>query len=149
MQGEFSVSVDIDADPLRVWDTVTAWETQGDWMPMTTIRRLPGPQHALGERLLGRTGVGPLALADPMTVTSWDPPHRCEVLHTGRWVHGVGAFYVEPVAAGTRFTWWERIQVPGGPASPALWRLGHPLLRAGFGWALQRLKRQIESEASR
>lgn len=146
MQAEFSVDVDIVASPHSVWDTVTAWEQQGAWMPATTVRHLPGPKKAVGERFVARTGVGALAFDDPITVTAWDPPHRCEILHTGRIVRGVGAFWVEPTGAGSRFTWWERIVVPGGPLAPLLWRIGHPLTRAGFGWALHRLKHQIEAD---
>lgn len=146
MQAEFAVSVDIAAQPMTVWATVTAWEEQGSWMPATSVKRLPGPVGAVGERFVARTGVGPLAFDDPITVTAWDSPRRCEILHTGRIVRGVGAFYVEPVGAGSRFTWWERLEVPGGPLAPGLWRLGEPLTRAGFGWALRRLKRQIEAD---
>lgn len=145
MQGEFSVDIEIAADPVVVWDTVTAWEQQGAWMPATNVRHLPGPRRAVGERFVARTGLGPLAFDDPITVTSWDPPRRCEILHTGRVVKGVGAFYVEPVGDGSRFTWWERIEVPGGPAAPLLWRVGHPLTTAGFDWALRRLKQQVEA----
>ena len=146
MQAEFDVAVDIAADPQTVWDVVTSWEEQGAWMPATTVRHLPGPRQSIGERFVARTGVGPLAFDDPITVTAWDPPHRCEILHTGRIVRGVGAFYVEPLGTGSRFTWWERIAVPGGPLAPLLWRIGGPLTRAGFGWALRRLERQIEAD---
>ena len=148
MQAEFSVVADIAADPELVWDTVTDWEQQGDWMPATSVRRLPGPVGAVGECFVARTGLGPLAFDDPITVTDWDRPRRCEVLHTGRVVRGVGAFYVEPTDEGSRFTWWERIKVPGGPVAPLLWRLGHPLTGAGFDWALRRLKRQVEGLAA-
>ncbi|MBA2455012.1 MAG: SRPBCC family protein, partial [Nocardioidaceae bacterium] len=73
MQGEFSVDIEIAADPVAVWDTVTAWEQQGAWMPATHVRPLPGPRRAVGERFVARTGLGPLAFDDPITVTSWDP----------------------------------------------------------------------------
>ena len=104
MQAEFSIAVDIAADPTSVWVTVTDWEQQGDWMPATTVRRLPGPVGAVGERFVARTGFGRIAFDDPITVTAWDRPRRCEVLHTGRVVRGVGAFYVEPTGEGSRFT---------------------------------------------
>ncbi|MBA2531095.1 MAG: SRPBCC family protein [Nocardioidaceae bacterium] len=145
MQAEFSVCVDIAARPVEVWQHVTAWEEQGAWMPATVVRRLPGPVAMVGERFVARTHLGPLGFDDPITVTAWEPPQRCEILHTGRLIRGVGAFYVEPSSRGSAFTWWERIEVPGGPLAPALWRLGHPVVRAGFGWALRRLKRQIEA----
>ena len=145
MQGEFSVAIDIAAEPARVWGAVTDWEQQGAWLPATTVRHLPGPVGAVGERFVARTGPGPFSFDDPITVTAWDPPRRCEILHTGRVVRGIGALHVEPAGAGSRFTWWERITVPGGPLAPLLWRVGHPLARAGFAWALRRLRRQVEA----
>lgn len=145
MQAEFGVDIEIAANPQTVWDTVTAWDQQGGWMPATSVQRLPGPVQAVGERFVARTGVGPVAFDDPITVTAWDPPHRCEILHTGRIVRGIGAFRVEPHGTGSRFAWWERITVPGGPVAPLLWRIGDPLTRAGFAWALRRLKRQVEA----
>ncbi len=130
-----------------MWRLLVDWDRQGDWIPFTRTRYVDGPALAVGTRIAARTGLGPLGFVDPMTVTAMDEPHRYEVVHTGRVVKGVGSFAVEPDGRGTRFTWWERVEVPGGPLAPLLWRVGAPLTRLAFGHALRRLRRLAESEA--
>lgn len=143
MQAEASVSVDVAADPETVFAAVVDWQRQGEWIPLTRVRVLAG-EPGLGQRVIARTGVGPVGFDDPMTVTWWDPPHRCEVLHTGRVVRGSGAFVVEPAPGGSRFTWEERVLVPGGPLAPLLWPLGRLVSRASLAWAQRRLARLLE-----
>ncbi len=146
MRAELRVGVDIAAPAQLVWDVVTSWERQGEWIPFTRVRRLPGPHGTVGEHVLARTALGPLGFDDPMTVTAWEPPSRCLVEHTGRVVRGSGEFGVQPQGAGSRFTWSEVVSVPGGRLAPLLWRIAAPPLRLGFGVALRRLKRVVENE---
>lgn len=145
------VAVDVDADPATVWSWAVDWTRQRAWMPLTSVRHVGGPEHGVGTRVVARTGVGRLGFDDPMTVTAIDPPHRYEMLHTGRVVKGLGEFRVEPgrtgrVGTATRFVWWERIEVPGGPLAPVLWLVGGPVTRLGFGWALRRFARAVEAD---
>lgn len=144
MRAELTVSVRIDAPPAAVWDVVTHWEGQGEWIPMTRVWRTGGRPGAVGEKLTARTGIGPLAFDDTITVLQLDPPTYCEVAHTGRVVRGLGEFRCEPDGAGTQFTWWELVAVPGGPIAPALWAAARHPLQLAFGVALRRLKRHVE-----
>ncbi|MDQ3627805.1 MAG: SRPBCC family protein [Actinomycetota bacterium] len=144
MRAEHSVSIWIDAPPQQVWDVVTHWEGQGEWMPMTRIWRTGGRANEVGEQFTARTGLGPLGFDDTITVRRMEPPHLCEVAHTGRVVRGRGEFRCVPQRSGTRFTWWEQVAVPGGPLAPVLWTLARLPLRIVFGIAMRRLKRHIE-----
>ncbi len=146
MRAEVRLQTTVDAPPELLWQLVTDWERQGEWLPCTRVRHVDGPDLAVGTRLLARTAVGRVGFDDPMTVTAVDVPQSYEVVHTGRVVKGVGAFVVEPDGGGSRFTWWERVDVPGGPLAPVVWWVGGPLTRLLFGWALRRLRRLAEAE---
>ncbi|MBA3575857.1 MAG: SRPBCC family protein, partial [Pseudonocardiales bacterium] len=45
------------------------------------------------------------------------------------------------------FWWWERVDVPGGPAAPAVWLVAGPAVRVLFGHALRRFARWVEANA--
>ena len=106
-------------------------------MPATRVSSVDG--HRVGGRITARTGLGPVGFVDTMTVTRWDPPRRCEVMHTGRLVRGPGSFAVEPVAPDRcRVAWEERLDLPFGVLGRAGWVLLRPLARAGLTFALRR-----------
>lgn len=154
MRAEVRLHVDVAAHPDAVWGWVGDWDRQRMWMPLTRVRHRDGPALAVGTRVVARTGLGPVAFDDLMTVTSVeDEPGGArwyEVLHTGRVVRGVGLFRVEPRPAGTaRFVWWERVEVPGGALAPALWAVGGPATRLAFGWALRRFARAVANNPDR
>ncbi|CAN5900315.1 hypothetical protein BH20ACT6_BH20ACT6_01560 [soil metagenome] len=150
MQAEVRLATDVEASPEAVWRWAVDWTRQRRWMPLTDVRLVGGPELGIGTRVVARTGIGPVGFHDHMTVTAVDAPRTYEVLHTGRVVKGVGVFEVQPrrTAAGerARFTWWERVEVPGGPFARVLWLAGAPLTRLAFGWALRRFARAVESD---
>lgn len=146
MRAEHSVSIWIDAAPQQVWDVVTHWEGQGEWMPMTKVWRTGGQPGEVGEEFTARTGLGPLAFDDTITVLQMEAPTFCEVAHTGRVVQGLGEFRCVSERSGTQFTWWEEVAVPGGPVAPVLWALARTPLRIVFGIAMRRLKRHVEQQ---
>jgi len=145
VQAEVRLEVTVAVPPARLWDLLVDWERQARWVPFTRVWYVSGPRLGVGTRIAARTGVGPFAFTDLMTVTAVDAPHRYEVVHTGAVVRGVGAFAVEDDGAGSRFVWWERVEVPGGPLAPVLWLVGGPATRVAFGWALRRLRRLAEA----
>jgi hypothetical protein len=127
--------VDIAAPAERVWSALVAWETQGEWMLLTRVRGTAQDGIGVGGGIEGFTGIGPVGVLDTMRITVWDPPRRCEVLHTGRVVKGAGVFEVVDLGAGlSRFVWSEILDLPLG----LLGRLGFPLVRPLFHWGVQR-----------
>jgi carbon monoxide dehydrogenase subunit G len=138
-------TVDIDASPARVWDHVVDWPRQSEWIPATRVRGVTDGT-GIGTQIEAFTGVGPFGLRDTMTVTAWDPPHRCEVLHTGRVLRGEAGFVVTPRGDdGTRLEWWERFDLPAGPAGRLAWPAARPAVQLGIRRALQALRRSVES----
>lgn len=137
------MAADIGVPAERAWAAIADWESQGAWMVAT---RVTGRAAGVGGTLAGWTGVGPIGFLDTMTITEWEPPHRCVVLHTGRVVRGTGGFDVTPRGAdGCRVTWWERVELPFGAVGRAGWLVAEPLTRVFFASSLRRLKRILEA----
>jgi uncharacterized protein YndB with AHSA1/START domain len=144
---ELALAVDVDAPPEVVFDALTDWTSQGEWMAGTSVRVTDGDGHSVGSRILARTAAGPVGFDDPMEITGWDRPRRVQVHHLGRVVRGDGAFEVEALADGrSRFHWVEWLDVPLGllgqvgfaVARPALGAAVLPSLRGFARWAEKR-----------
>ncbi|MGH3735730.1 MAG: SRPBCC family protein [Micromonosporaceae bacterium] len=142
---ELTVRTPVDAPAGTVWRVLTDWERQSEWMVGTTVRLTRGDGHSIGSELAARTGVGPVGFTDTMEIIMWEPPRRCEVLHTGRLVRGVGSFTVEPAsAAAATVVWTERLDLPLGVLGRWGWPLVRPAFRAGVRRSLTRLARLCE-----
>ena len=133
-----ALAVDVDAPVEDTWRAAVDWDHQGDWMLATTVRETaPG-------RLEAFTGLGPVGFRDTMEITGWDPPYRCEVLHTGRLVRGSALFLVEARPdGGSRFRWEERLDLPLGLLGRIGWLLLRPLFAAGVAVSLRRFARSV------
>lgn len=134
---ELTLTVDVEAPPEQVWRALVDWERQGEWMPLTDVRVVGGDPAGVGGRIEARTGmpVGGgrhVGMLDTLEITAWEPPHRVEVLHTGRVVRGPGVFEVRPRLAGATVVWTELLDLPLG----RLGELGWPLIRPGAAFAL-------------
>jgi hypothetical protein len=142
---ELAVPVEVDAPAAVVWDYVTDWERQGEWMLGTRVRVTGGDGRGVGTTLRAITGAGPLGVADTMEVVEFAAPSdaapgRAAVRHTGRIIRGDGFF--EVVALGPhrcRFTFTELIDLPLGALGRLGWPLARPVVRAGFVASLRRM----------
>lgn len=150
--------VRVAAPPQVVWDYVTDWPRQGEWIPFTHVEVVPtgGDVRArqVGGRFRAWTGIGPVGFWDPITLTAWqqraDGTGRVEIMHTGRVVRGDAEFSV--LADGPdacRVGLWEHLEIPGGPVGGLLWRLLRPVLGPvldrGAGTVLRRMAQRAES----
>jgi hypothetical protein len=154
---QFTVVQEVHAPAGAVWATLVDWPRHGDWAPLTEVRTVPGPAGGVGAAFVARTGLGPLAFDDPMTVVAWQPPAgdaggdrpgRCEVVKSGRVVHGRAWFSVTPLPGGrSRVVWFEDVTV--SPRAVTRW-VG-PVLslagRLGFAATLRALARDVERTA--
>jgi hypothetical protein len=142
-----AVDVMVAAPPQLVWDAITDWPRQSEWMLGTTVRATDLGGVGVGGGIEAFTGVGKAGFLDTMVITEWDPPRRCVVRHTGAVVKGLGIFEVIALPGNrSRFVWAEELDLPLG----VLGRLGWPLVRPGFAWGVRRslnkLARDIEQE---
>lgn len=147
MSAHIAVDVVVDAPPEAVWDAVTDWPRQSEWMLGTKVWSTDQDGVGVGGGIEAFTGVGRVGFLDTMVITEWDPPRRCVVQHTGRVVKGLGIFEVVALPEGrSRFVWAEELEVPLGIVGKAGW----PLVKPGFAWGVRRslnkLARDVEAE---
>jgi carbon monoxide dehydrogenase subunit G len=145
-------SVDVAAAADVVWDYVTDWPRQAEWIPGTRVERVDNAA-GLGGRLRAWTGLGPLGFWDPMTITAWrrdaDGGGLCEVLHLGAVVKGEGEFAVQATGAqSSRFVWAEVVVVPLGRVGALAWWLVRPVVERVIDRALATMRRRVEQGAT-
>ena len=123
----------------KVWAALADWEAQGDWMLQTKVEVTSQIREGVGTTISAFTGIGKLGVMDHMVVTAWQPPHICDVLHTGKIIKGTGRFeLVEIDSDTTRFNWSEEILAP-----KAIFLLIAPGIYAGVRISLANLGRHL------
>ena len=123
----------------KVWAALADWESQGEWMLQTTVEVTSEIREGVGTSIAAFTGIGKFGIVDHMSVTSWNPPHVCDVIHTGKIIRGTGRFKLTSLSAqSTRFDWSEEILAPR-----AIFLLIAPGLYAGVRISLSALRRQL------
>jgi len=134
-----AMSLVIKAPIEKVWAALADWESQGDWMLQTKVEVTSDIREGVGTTIAAFTGIGKLGVMDHMVVTSWQPPHICDVLHTGTIIKGTGRFELVVIDTNTtRFNWSEEIVAPR-----ALFLLIAPGLYAGVRISLAKLGRHL------
>jgi hypothetical protein len=150
----FTVVRDVGAPARQAWAVLVDWPRHGDWVPLTTVRVLTASPGGIGAKFVGRSGIGPLAFDDPMTVVAWEPPAgddpgaspgRCEVVKSGRVVHGRALFTVSPLPGSRcRVAWTEDVTVSPRRitryAEPVVGLLG----RLAFAATIRAFARDVE-----
>lgn len=151
MRTRLQREVDIAASASEVWDYVTDWPRQGEWIPQTRVEKVDRAD-GLGGRFRAWTGLGRVGFWDPMTITAWERTPggggRCEVLHLGAVVKGEGEFTVLRREAHSRFVWAEVVVVPGGALGALGWRAVRPVLERVIDRGLRVMRDRVEREAA-
>lgn len=143
--GEVTATVVVEAPVDQVYAAFTAWERQGEWIPMTKVRLVEGDGGA-GSLIEAVTTVGPAVLRDEMRVDRVDPPYEVRVVHCGRLLRGPGVMRCTPLAGNrTQMVWHEWFQVPAGVAGRIAWPLLWPGSKASLNFALRRFARLVEA----
>ena len=150
----FRVTLDVHAPATRTWAVLVDWSKHGDWAPLTVVRITTARPDGIGAGFVARTGIGPLAFDDPMTVEQWQPPAgddpadtpgRCTVAKHGRVIHGTAWFDVLPLPGRrSRVVWHEDVTV----TPERVTRYVAPLLslagKVGFAQTLRAMAREAE-----
>ena len=129
----------------EAWRRLTEWPRHGQVVPLTRVTVTTPPPTREGTVFVARSGLGPLAFADPMEVTVWQPPTEdtpglCRLEKRGRVITGWAELEVHPGPGGrSRVLWREELTVRFLPRTldPLLLRTA----RHVFGQATNRLLR--------
>ncbi|MEV4347677.1 SRPBCC family protein [Actinoplanes sp. NPDC049596] len=150
----FTVVQEVQAPATDTWAALVDWPRHGQWAPLTAVRVLTDRPDGVGATFVARTGVGPLAFDDPMTVVAWQPPAgnapgdrlgRCEVAKSGRVVHGRAWFTVTPLPGSrSRVVWFEEVTVSPRRITAALGPLLSIAGKLGFAQTLRAFARDVE-----
>ncbi len=134
-----AITITINAPIQKVWDSLIDWEQQSNWMLQTKVWVSSEISSGIGTEIQAFTGVGRLGILDTMSVTSWQPPHTCEVVHTGAIIKGTGRFHLRELdATTTAFDWSEEVLAPR-VVFFAIW----PALFTGVRISLARFARSL------
>jgi hypothetical protein len=142
-----SISIVIASPREKVWAAIADWNSQGDWMLQTKVWVTSDISEGVGTSIAAFTGpfykfyprFKSIGLLDLMTVTSWQPPVRCDVEHVGKVLKGTGSFVLSEDENGkTRFDWSETIAAP-----KPLFLLVAPFLYLGVRISLARFARSF------
>jgi hypothetical protein len=145
------ISQHVAAPRQLVWDVLTSWERQPDWMLDAKDVEVLTPQRAgTGVTLRCPTNLLGVTVQDVMRVTGWEEPRYLEVTHLGKIITGHGAFELELDGDdATIITWWEEVDPPLGRVGE--WgaaTLVLPILRRIFARSLHNLAVLSEHEAA-
>lgn len=135
------VSTEVAAPIDTVWQVLTDWERQPEWMvDALAVEVLTPYREGVGVTIRCPTSVLGFTVDDVMRVTAWEPPMRLEVRHLGRVIAGSGVFLLRPTGAGTVLTWREEIVPPlGALGAWGAQRLVLPVVRRLFQRSLDNL----------
>lgn len=134
-----------------VWNVLTEWERQPEWMlDAKEVHVLTPERVGEGVTLRCPTNLMGFTVQDVMRVTGWREPSYLEVTHLGKIITGYGAFELDEVdATTTRLTWWEEIDPPLGAFGE--WGASTfvlPIIRRIFARSLRGLAELAESESA-
>ena len=121
------------APPEIVWDLVTDWERQGDWMLEASDFVVTSPQReGIGVEAEATITIGGIRTRDKIRVVGWDPNHRLAIEHLG-WVSGYGEIFLTPSGPGRSHVFWrEELHPPLGVLGTIGLVIFKPLMRRIF-----------------
>jgi voltage-gated potassium channel Kch len=117
---EFTATAVVSGRVRHVFDVLTDWPRQTDWVPATVVARVPGtPERAVGERFVATTTLGPFVLVDPMEVVARVVPDvtagtagRVGIVKTGDVFGGTVELVVRSLGPGrVGVEWTEHVVV--------------------------------------
>jgi carbon monoxide dehydrogenase subunit G len=136
--------------PEVVWELITDWENQGDWMLEASRFEVIGEQReGVGVEARATVRIAGLRTRDRIRVSMWEPPRILVIDHLG-WVKGAGEVQLVPIREGTRMRWRETLYAPRllGPVGRIGLRLFSPLLRRTFRRDLKVLRSLVRLRAA-
>lgn len=133
-----TVATDTSAAPQRLWDLLTDWENQGEWMREAADFEVTSPHRSgVGVTVATTVRIVGIATRDRIRVDIWQPPSESNpghlgIIHLG-WIKGRGDIHLTTQPDGrTRLDWTESLQPPLGIVGATGMRLLAPLFAHTF-----------------
>jgi hypothetical protein len=136
------------AEPRIVWELVTDWEHQGDWMlEARDFTMLSKKRQGVGVEAEATIRVAGITTRDKVRVIGWDPPRRLVIEHRG-WVSGRGEMSLTPLKGNrTHLFWREELYPPIGILGSAGMTALKPVMGHIFGRDLKILAGLVRAAA--
>ena len=136
--------------PEIVWELITDWEHQDDWMLEASDFVVLGEQReGVGVEAEATVKIGGLKTRDKVRVVGWEPNHRLAIRHEG-WVSGTGEIFLTPVGEGHTYVFWrEDLEPPLGVAGRIGISAFKPLMRRIFQRDLRVLAGLVRARSRR
>lgn len=100
------------APPEVIWQLITDWERQGDWMlEASDFVVTSAHREGIGVEAEATIQIAGIKTRDRVRVTAWDPPRRLAIEHLG-WVSGAGVIDVVPSGPGRSHMFWREELYP-------------------------------------
>lgn len=98
-----------------VWELITDWERQGDWMlEARDFVVVSERREGVGVEAEATVRIGGITTRDRVRVTRWEPRRLLAIEHLG-WVSGAAEIHLTPVrGGGTHVFWREELHPPLG-----------------------------------
>ncbi|HEX2049542.1 MAG TPA: SRPBCC family protein [Actinomycetota bacterium] len=121
------------ADPDVVWELVTDWERQSDWMlEARDFVVVSERREGVGVEAEATVRIGGITTRDRVRVTRWEPRRLLAIEHLG-WVSGAAEIHLTPVrGGGTHVYWREELRPPLGVAGALGLTAFRPLMARVF-----------------
>jgi Polyketide cyclase / dehydrase and lipid transport len=135
--------------PDLVWDLITDWERQGDWMlEASDFRVVSSHREGVGVEADATIRIAGIKTRDRIRVVGWEPGHRLAIQHLG-WVKGQGELHLTPMGNDrTHIFWREELEPPLGIAGAVGLLAFRRLMRRLFKRDLQVLSLLVASHAT-
>ena len=136
------IAATISASPEAIWNLITDWERQGDWMLEASDFVVTSPhREGVGVEAEATIRIAGIKTRDRIRVVGWEPNHRLAIEHLG-WVSGVGEIYLTPSGPGRSHVFWrEELHPPMGVLGAVGLTMLKPLMRRIFVRDVAVLKR--------
>lgn len=143
-------SIVLPVPPAEAWAVLIDWERQANWMRDADRVEVCTPQReGVGVRIAVRTRVFNVpAFTEVLEVVRWEPCSRLEIAHRS-FVRGTGAWVLEPVDGGTRFTWSEILELPVPVLGELALRVYRPFMYLLMGSAMDGLRAYLIASGPR
>lgn len=134
--------------PEIVWELITDWEHQDDWMlEASDFVVVSDVREGVGVEAEATIRIGGIQTRDRVRVAAWEPPRRLVIEHLG-WVSGRGEIELTPVAGRRTHVWWmERLEPPLGLLGAAGMAAFKPLMGRVFRRDLKVLAGLVRARA--